>query len=116
MPSRGNGWQTPFSTAGCRHTLDVRRALDSPVHRPDRGKQKRLRVSSVRNAEETWLHRDRTESVCSSACRTNQAARSHRDRGAEVDAIQAGRWRRVGLLGPRQNLPPLDKDSDSGAM
>jgi hypothetical protein len=54
MPSRGNGWQTPFSTAGSGHTLEVRRALDSPVHRPDRGTRKRLRVSSVRNAEETW--------------------------------------------------------------
>ncbi len=48
MPSRGNGWQTPFSTRGRGRTLDVRWALDYPIHRPDRGKPKRLRVSSDR--------------------------------------------------------------------
>jgi hypothetical protein len=51
MLSRGNGWQTPFSTAGSGHTLDVRRALDSPIHRPDRRTRKRLRVNSVHKKE-----------------------------------------------------------------
>jgi hypothetical protein len=51
MPSRGNGWQTPFSTRGSGPTLDVRWALDSPVRRPDRGKRKRLRVNSVHKKE-----------------------------------------------------------------
>lgn len=116
---------------GSGNTLDVRRALDSPVHRPDRGTRKRLRVSSVRNAEETWLHRDRTESVCSSARRTSQAARSHRDRGMEEPAICPARansrragpglgdWRGVGLLGlDRTYLPRrqerLRSDADLG--
>jgi hypothetical protein len=77
-------------------------------HTPtDRGKPKRLRVSSDRNAEETWLHRDRTESVCSSARRTSQAARSHRDRGTEEPAIQAGRLAQSRAPGPstEPNLP-----------
>ena len=86
-------------------------------HTPTRPWQaERLCVSSDRNVDETWLHRDRTESVCSSARRTSQVARSHRNRGTEEPATRPARansrragpglggWRRVGLLGPRQNL------------
>jgi hypothetical protein len=92
-----------------------------PVHRPGRGTRKRLRVSSVRNADETWLHRDRTESVCSSARRTNQAARSHCDRDTEEARHPPGAcnsrrvgsglgdWRRVGAPGPSSEPTPLDK-------
>jgi hypothetical protein len=74
-------------------------------HTPTRPWQaERLCVSSDRNVDETWLHRDRTESVCSSARRTSQAARSHRDRVRRNPPSRLGDWRRVGLLGPRQNL------------
>ena len=117
MPSRGNGWQTPFSTRGRGRTLDVRWALDYPIHRPDRGKPKRLRVSSDRNAEETWLHRDRTESVLlQRSSRQSGSEKSPRSwhGGTAIQAWETGA--ESGLLGPRQNLPPSTSRSDSGAM
>jgi hypothetical protein len=72
-------------------------------------------VSSDRNAEETWLQRDRTESVCSSARRASQA-RSHRDRGTEEPAIQAGRLAQSrGSWALDRTYLPTSR-SDSGAM
>ena len=130
MPSRGNGWQTPFSTRDSGPTLDVRWALDSPVHRPDRGARKRLRVSSVRNAEETWLHRDRTESVLlQSSSRQSGSDKSPRSwhggtRHLPGACQLAPGWTRLGRLAQsrgswalgRTYLRPSTSKSDSGAM
>jgi hypothetical protein len=110
MPSRGNGWQTPFSTRVAGHTLDVRRALDSPVHRLDRATRKRLRVSSVRNAQETWpLQGSDGVGLLQRPSHRSSSEKSPRSWYGETRHPGLGDWRRVGAPGPSTEPISLDK-------
>ena len=92
------------------HTLDVRWALDSPVHRPDRGTRKRLRVSSVRNAEETWLLQGSDGvGLLQRSSHQSGSEKSPRSWYGGTRHPGLGDWRRVGAHGPSTEPTSFDK-------